>query len=247
MSPAPSPPVAGGAAPRRWQNAALVALLLLGGAASWLFQLGGGLHVDPSPLARLPHRVLAWEGVDVPMRGSVEEMLQADQHVQRRYDDPAGGLVWMYVGYYGTERGGRSEHTPWVCYPAAGWSVVEAQSQRLPSGTGSSIQEMVVERGAEQRLVHFWYRTSRSAHVVGPVSHAWDRLLGRLTLGRADGAFVRLSSPLDGESIETVRGRLQAFRSELDGQLAAHWPVELPSVGPERSSREPDAVASRAR
>ena len=61
--------------------------------------------------------MLSWKGHDIPMEGSVEEILRADRHLQRSYYDRAGGLVWLYVGYYGTSRGGRSEHTPWVCYP----------------------------------------------------------------------------------------------------------------------------------
>jgi EpsI family protein len=208
------------------QNAGLVVLLLVAGGFSWSLQLSEPVDVDTTPLAALPHEVLAWEGRDIPMEGTVEQMLRADRHVQRSYYDEAGGLVWLYVGYYGTARGGRSEHTPWVCYPTAGWDVVGDESRRLAVGTGSAIQEIVVERGNQRRLVHFWYRTSRSAHVVGELSHAWDRFMGRLTLGRADGAFVRLSTPLRGESPESGRARLLAFGRALDAQLATHWPTE---------------------
>ena len=209
-----------------WQNAALVVLLVIAGGVSWAFQLREPLAVDTSPLRSLPAEVLSWESRDVPMEGTVEAILRADEHVQRSYwDDGIGGLVWMYVGYYGTARGGRSEHTPWVCYPTAGWEVLEEHSARLAVG-GAEIQEMVVQRGDERRLVHFWYRTSRSDHVVGEIAHAWARFLGRLTIGRADGAFVRISTPLVGEGPESGRARLMSFRSELDGQLAAHWPVE---------------------
>ena len=215
---------------QHWQNAALIALLIVAGAVSWAFQLRDTLVVDPAPLTTLPRQVLAWEGRDIPMTGSVEEMLNADQHVQRRYYDSAGGLVWMYVGYYGTKRGGRSEHSPWACYPAAGWDVLGDHSQRIATTGGAEIQEILVQRGSEQRLVHFWYRTSRSEHVVGALAHAWDRFLGRLTIGRADGAFVRLSSPVDGQSLDAIRGRLLSFRRELDGQLAVHWPAEVGAV-----------------
>jgi EpsI family protein len=222
----PTVPRRGAASASLRQNAALVVVLALAGAASWAFQLRGPLEVDASPLAALPHQVLSWSGRDVPMEGSVEQILRADQHVQRSYYDSAGGLVWMYVGYYGTARGGRSEHTPWVCYPTAGWDVLHEHSRRVAAGPGSEIQEILVQRGNERRLVHFWYRTTRSDHVVGELAHAWDRFLGRLTLGRADGAFVRLSTPLRGESPESGRARLLSFRRALDVQLAAHWPVE---------------------
>ena len=67
--------------------------------------------------------------------------------------------------------------------------------------------------------------------MVGELAHAWDRFLGRLTIGRADGAFVRLSTPVEGQSLGAVRARLLSFRRELDGQLAMHWPVELGKHG----------------
>jgi EpsI family protein len=209
-----------------WQNAALVVLLVIAGGASWAFQLREPLVVDTTPLAELPAEVLSWKGRDIPMEGSVEEILRADRHLQRSYYDRAGGLVWLYVGYYGTSRGGRSEHTPWVCYPTAGWEILDEFSRTIAVDAGSEIQEIVVQRGSERRLVHFWYRTSRSPHVVGELAHAWDRFLGRLTLGRADGAFVRLSTPLLGESPDGDRARLLSFGRALDAQLAAHWPTE---------------------
>ena len=208
------------------QNLALVALLLLAGAVSWTFQLREPLDVDTALLDALPPQVLGWSGRDIPLEGSVEEMLRADDHVQRSYFDPAGGLVWLYIGYYGTERGGRSEHAPWECYPTAGWEIVEPNITKLPVGDDEVIQEILVRRAGEERLVHFWYRTTRSDHVVGELAHAWDRFLGRLTIGRADGAFVRLSTPLHGESVESARARLRAFGDGLAPQLAAHWPQE---------------------
>jgi len=208
------------------QNLALIALLVVAGAVSWTFQLREPLSVDTGPLASLPPQVLGWHGRDIPLEGTVEEMLRADDHVQRRYFDPAGGLVWLYIGYYGTERGGRSEHEPWECYPTAGWEIVEANTTKLPVGEEQVIQEILVQRGGEARLVHFWYRTSRSDHVVGELAHAWDRFVGRLTVGRADGAFVRLSTPLRGESVQSGRARLRAFGKGLAPQLAAHWPQE---------------------
>lgn len=210
----------------RLQNMGLIALLVVAGAVSWGFQLRDSLHVDTDPLADLPPYVLGWEGLDIPLEGTVEEMLRADDHVQRRYFDPAGGLVWLYIGYYGTARGGRSEHAPWECYPTAGWEIVEAHTQKLPVAADEEIQEIVVRRAGEERLVHFWYRTSRTDHVVGELAHAWDRFLGRLTIGRADGAFVRLSTPLRGESVESGRARLRSFGQALDPQLTAHWPRE---------------------
>ena len=53
-----------------------------------------------------------------------------------------------------------------------------------------------------------------------------DRLLGRLAEGRADGARVRISTPLAGESEVAARSRLMSFAAMLDPPLAERWPVE---------------------
>ena len=54
--------------------------------------------------------------------------LRADFNLQRAYTGPAGSLIWLYLGYYGTDRGGRPEHTPRGCYTGAGWGIEQART-----------------------------------------------------------------------------------------------------------------------
>jgi hypothetical protein len=53
-----------------------------------------------------------------------------------------------------------------------------------------------------------------------------DRFVGRLTHGRADGALIRISTPLSGGDVIGARGRLLGFASALDPLLAERWPTE---------------------
>jgi len=212
----------------RIQNATLVALLFSAGAAAWAFQLRAPLSVEAKSLNALPFEIASWSGRDIPVEETVERMLRADHHVQRTYVDSVGGIVWLYVGYYGTDRGGRSEHSPFVCYPAAGWKIQESATRVVAVPGGGKVREIRVQRNGQERLVHFWYRSHRSDHLVGEAAHAWDRFVGRLAHGRADGAFVRISAPLAGLSTESVRARLFSFGNALDGELEQHWPDERP-------------------
>ena len=85
-----------------------------------------------------------------------------------------------------------------------------------------------MERDGERQLVHFWYRSHRRTGLLGGLDQNLDRLLGRLLDGRADGALIRLSTPLgDGDEV-TARGRRLAFAAAFDPLLAAHWPSEAP-------------------
>ena len=65
--------------------------------------------------------------------------------------------------------------------------------------------------------------------MLGGLDQNLDRLLGRLLEGRADGAFVRISTPLDDEVL--ARGRLLSFAARLDPLFAERWPVEFRSNG----------------
>lgn len=211
------------------QNATLVAVLCAAGAAAWSLQLRAPLEVEASPLDSLPHELASWVGEDIPVEETVERMLRADHNLQRTYVDSAGGRIWLYVGYYGTERGGRSEHSPFVCYPAAGWTVENEATRSVHVPGSGKVREIRVVRDGRERLVHFWYRSHRSEHLVGEAAHAWDRFVGRIAGGRADGAFIRISASLSGVSEDSVRARLFTFGLALDAELGRHWPDEAPA------------------
>jgi len=133
------------------------------------------------------------------------------------------------VGYYGTQRGGRPEHTPRGCYTGAGWSIAQGRTLDVDPRTGLRVNEFLVEREGERRLVHFWFRSHRRTGMLGGLDQNLDRLWGRLLDGRADGALVRLSAPVVGDDLVSTRGRLLAFATRLDPLLAERWPTESPS------------------
>jgi len=204
----------------------LCVVLLAGGAAAWWVRLQPPLQVDIRPLAALPAQAGAWRAQDVPIQDDVADELAADFNIQRDYRHATGARVWVYIGYYSTARGGRPEHTPRACYTGAGWALL-ATDVRTVDGGRSRIQEFLVERGGQRRLVHFWYRTHRQTGLTSGLNLSIDRLIGRFTTGRADGALVRLSTPLrPGEDLSAARSRLASLRASIVPQLEGHWPIE---------------------
>jgi EpsI family protein len=216
----------------QWLSAGLTVLLVACGALAWSFQLRPPLAVDTTPLSGLPLRVGSWQGAEESVQSGVEEMLAADFNLQRSYLHPVGGIVWLYVGYYGTERGGRPEHTPWACYPSNGWSILDPVEVLVDPGTRRRANEVVVEKDGQRRLVHFWYRSSRRSGMLGGFGQAVERVLSRILTGRADGSLVRLSAPLDasvdGDRAQ-ARSRLISFGQLLVPLLSEHWPSERPA------------------
>jgi EpsI family protein len=206
-------------------NLLLVALLAVG-AIGWSLRLRPALEVDVAPLASLPAVIGIWRSDDRAMDAAVEAELRADLNLQRTYYGPAQAPVWLYIGYYGTDRGGRPEHTPRGCYPGAGWSIEQARVLDVAPERSLRGNEYLLDRDGEGRLVLFWYRSFRRTGLLGGLDQNIDRIIGRLSEGRADGALIRISTSLQAGGEIAARGRLMAFASELDPLLDEHWPVE---------------------
>lgn len=210
----------------RGSTFAAIAILLAAGFAAWGFQLRPALATAPESLAALPYELGSYRGVESPVGENVEEMLRADFNVQREYLHPFGQVVWLYVGYYGTERGGTPEHTPRTCYVAHDWEVLDERTVATDPETGHRAVELLVESRGQQQLVLFWYRSYRASGLLSTAALQLDHVLGRLSDGRGDGALVRLSTPLIGIERSAARGMLASFARQLEPELAAVWPVE---------------------
>jgi EpsI family protein len=215
---------------QRLATALLVVLLLAAGGLAWSLQLGARLAVDPANLERLPRRIGDWEGRDVPLGSVVEQMLRADFNLQRDYRGPDGEWIAVYVGYYGTARGGRPEHTPPVCYDSQGWEIVDSREVELDPARGLRATRMTVAQAGERHLVLFWYRSQQRTGIVGLTGLSLERLRSRITSGRADGALVRVSTPLGRDGVGAAESRLGGFARVLDALLDRHWPEESGSV-----------------
>lgn len=208
----------------RWLTIGLALVVLAAGAVSWDVYLRTPLSVRAESLSEIPIQIDRWSGEDLEVESGVAEMLDADFNVQRIYEHPVGGFLWLYVGYYGTQRGGRPEHTPWACYPSNGWNILRRD---VIDVDGFRANEILVEREGELRLVHFWYQSHRKTGMLGDFDQAIERLRGRVFDGRADGSLIRLSTPIDGPDSESgARVRLKQFAGALAPLLKEHWPEE---------------------
>jgi EpsI family protein len=201
-------------------------LLIIAGIVVWSYAMRPTLESHAKSLEGISYELDGYRGVDTPVGEAVEEMLRADFNVQREYFDAFGNVMWVYVGYYSTVRGGTPEHTPRACYVAHSWSVIDSRTIHAPADDDLSVVEYLVESGGQQQLVHFWYRSFRSTGMLSTLGLQLDHVFGKLVTGRGDGALVRLSTPLIGVERETARAAMIRFAATLDRDLARVWPSE---------------------
>ncbi|MCH8960606.1 MAG: exosortase-associated EpsI family protein [Bacteroidetes bacterium] len=79
--------------------------------------------MDEVNLDHLPRHILGLNGRDDRFDESVYRVLNADYHLLREYRSDAHPAVWLYIGYYGTAKGGRPSHVPQACYTGQGFSI----------------------------------------------------------------------------------------------------------------------------
>lgn len=216
---------------QRLEAALLLVILLSAGGTAWWLNLQQGNETDPTSLDTLPYNLNGWASVDIEIDQSVSDMLRADHHVQRAYQHRQGYLVYVYVGYYGTERGGAPDHTPEICYPSQGWRVrADEEFQIGRNGEGLLVREFIIAKGDESRLVHFWYRTETDSGFTSTISLKARQFWGRLTANRGDGALVRVSTPIMEGGLSSARGRLLGLDEAVETALDEIWPQSAETV-----------------
>jgi len=224
---------------KRWPF--VLALLLMGG--TWAF-LASRSRAEPTltrrPFAEFPHALEGWAGRDLEMDERVLSLLNPSDHVMRAYLPPdstaadgadlAGRMrqsaapVWLYVGYYGSQRRGASYHSPKNCLPGAGWQFESSVPVTgvIPGAPATAVNRVVIEKGFERQLLLYWYQ-DRGRVVASEYAAKGYLIWDAMTRNRTDGALVRVSTPVVAEEEEAYRHAL-AFVRVSWGPLARHLP-----------------------
>lgn len=110
----------------------------------------------------LPVRIGEWSATDLPMHPQVAE-LYGDPEVafQRAYQNAAGDVVWLtLLGHRGPPSFHLFEHTPTICYPLQGWTMLRESVDTIPLQGGSLYAQRGLARNeadGAQIAVFYWY------------------------------------------------------------------------------------------
>lgn len=177
-------------------------------------------------LSGFPMALDGWSGKDDPFDDNVMRAVDTDDAIHRLYRK-GDAYLWLYVGYYGTRKGGRTGHVPQYCYPAAGYRIVQTNMVPVKSADGTTawVNHLVVERNGQQVSTLYWFHSGEQKILTDGWMMNFARLRRRLLNGRDDGALIRISGPVAGSVEETVRRQAEFARDFLT-EIPAHWPLE---------------------
>ena len=157
------------------------------------------------------------------------EELNADKHVYRHYTDSAGGQVDLYIGYYGTAKGGRTPHNPYACLPSQGWAILDTGVISMQTGyapDGVTLNYMIsTNKNINKYMIH-WYQSARTKVLDSGIKRNVQRFIGKITHNRNDGAYVQVSTTRTVPADEEVPEELTQFAQNILNLLPEYWPEE---------------------
>ena len=176
---------------------------------------------DRAQLAGFPSLLGEWKGHKSGLTQEVLDVLGADDYLladYRRRDEANG--VNIFVAFYNRQSEGRAIHSPEVCIPGAGWeiSVIKAYKPRLDGSdrTDMVINRAIIQKGLQKNLVYFWFQ-QRGKKRINEYAVKWNILWDGITIGRTDGALVRLVTAIDQDTgVGGADRRLTEFLDAID-------------------------------
>jgi EpsI family protein len=194
---------------KRWPFIVAVAML----AGTWGLLASLYHHeevvVARKPLAQFPLVIGGqWKGTESSMDENSLNVLKLSDYILRYYvpkreisgsrKESADDLpVWLYVGFYQSQRTGATYHSPQNCLPGAGWQFMESKviPVSVAAGTTMAVNQVLIQKGLDEQVIYYWYQDR--GRVIA--SEYWAKVylvLDAMTRNRTDGALVRISIPV---------------------------------------------------
>jgi EpsI family protein len=188
-------------------RAVIAAALLLGALAVLQFRSTGEAVPIRKSFDTFPSRIATWqERQSNNLDLEVVNLLKVNDYVMRRYSNLDGRTLWLYIGYWSTQRKGAQIHSPRNCLPGGGWEPIEASRLVVPLPGGHApieVNRYLIQKDRDQQVVLYWYQSQGKA-VAGELDAKIEMVRSAITRNRTDGALVRVSAPVSGGVAETT-------------------------------------------
>ena len=210
----------------------MLCLFMLSTAAAILFAARPEVIPIRQELGELPMRFAGWEGWRLPDSSQkVLDILGVDDYINRSYVRNNSPAVSLYIGYFQSQRAGKSIHSPLNCLPGSGWLPIRNERISIPVGNNEAIQvnRITIQKGAVSQVVLYWYQ-SQGRVIASEYSGKIYAVLNAIRVNRTDAALVRIISaipdnaPSKTEAEEASEKAAINFTQDLFPLLADYLP-----------------------
>jgi EpsI family protein len=180
-------------------------------------------------LENLPMEIGGFKATEDYFPDGVYKELNADKHVYRHYRNAEEKQVDLYIGYYGTAKGGRTGHNPYACLPGAGWAIVGSREVKMMAknkADGVGINYILARKGEVYQSVLHWYQSAGDRVLANGFQQNINSFIGRVFYNRNDGAFVEISVFCKENGIEEADREVKSFAEKVLDIMPKYWPEE---------------------
>ena len=186
---------------RTWTRAVVSCALLL--AALGLLHLRSQGEAVPirKSFDDFPAAIGEWQGREATIfEIDVLNILKVSDSLMRRYTDPSGRSLWLYIGYWASQRKGAQIHSPKNCLPGGGLEPVEASFLTIPLPAPHApitVNRYLIQKDRDMQIVLYWYQSQGKA-VARETTAKVEMVRNAMLRNRTGGALVRVTSPIYG-------------------------------------------------
>lgn len=184
------------------------------------FALAGGLSfrqaasrtsVKRIPLSEAFSAFQGWHGSGpMILDRKIVQALDLDDYLDQNYSN-GNKTISLYIGYYSAIKKVGAAHSPLVCFPGQGWLISNAGTRSIKVNDHKvDLASMTITRSGDRQLILYWFqafdRTSAGTFLQ-KVYTFWSKMIR----SREDNAFVRVSVPLEGQSLDEAYADGKSF------------------------------------
>jgi len=214
--------------PRNRYVLALSVLLLIQGSVFYAVAMRDEAPLTVAPLAAFPTSIGNWQMYkDVPIEKDIQDILKADDTLNRVYAGPRNDLAFLFVGFFKTQRSGQAPHSPKNCLPGSGWEPLDSSPITISvPGRSEPIltNRYLVARGNEKSVVLYWYQ-SHNRVIAGEFSAKFWLIADSIRYHRSDSALVKIVVPVTQGDADAATKTAVEFVQTIFPTISAQLPV----------------------
>lgn len=208
---------------------ALTIVLLAQAAAFYAVASRGERVPFMPPLANFPFTIGNWRmQQDLPIEKEVQDVLKADDTLNRIYADPGRGeAAFLFIAFFKTQRYGQTPHSPKNCLPGAGWEPIMTGTLPIPvpDWDGSiDTNRYVVQHGDDKDVVVYWYQSHKRVIANEYAAKFW-LVADSIRYHRSDTSLVKIVVPVRDNDVEGATRTAVNFIQALFPQILKQLPA----------------------